>query len=216
MSGLILHGPAYSAYVRIARLVLEEIGAPYRLVEVDIFAKESLPADYADRHPFSKAPAFEHDGFRLFETEAIVTYALDVFGGHALVPDRPRDRARGVQLMRIMDHYVYPRLVWGVYVEEMDRGRAGQLTGEEIERARHALAVVDALAGYPFLVGDRLSLADLWALPMLIYARLAPTGRALVGQFPRLEAWLERMSHLPSVRATRYPLEVLPGGDGPA
>ena len=159
MDGVTLHGPAYSAYVRIARLALEELGVPYDLVEVDIFDRDSWPPDYRERHPFGKVPAFEHDGFRLFETDAIVSYVIDVFDGRQLYPDLPRERARAVQIMRVMDSYAYPRLVWGVFVEETEKGRAGQLTGEELERARHTLAVVDRLASAPFLAGDRLCLA---------------------------------------------------------
>jgi len=208
-----LHGPAYSAYVRIARMALEEIGVPYDLVEVDIFAAERVPPDYGERHPFGKVPAFEHDGFRLFETDAIVSYVVDVFAGRQLYPDQPRERARAVQIMRVMDNYAYRRLVWGVYVEETERGRAGQLTAEEMDRARHTLAVIDGLAGKadPFLVGDRPSLADLWALPMLTYLRLAPAGPALLAGVPRLSAWLDRVSLRPSAVATRFPREL--GGD---
>ena len=48
-----LYGAQYSVYPRIARLVLEECGVPYSLVEVDIFGAEGeLPADYLRRHPF--------------------------------------------------------------------------------------------------------------------------------------------------------------------
>jgi glutathione S-transferase len=207
MGGVTLHGPAYSAYVRIARLVLEELGVPYELVEVDIFDRDSWPPDYGERHPFGKVPAFEHDGFRLFETDAIVSYVVDVFDGRRLHAERPRERARAVQIMRVMDSYAYPRLVWGVFVEETEKGRAGQLTGEEIERARHTLTVVDRLASGPFLAGDRLGLADLWTLPMLTYLRLAPSGPDLLAEVPQLGAWLDRVSVRPSAVATRFPRE---------
>ncbi len=207
MGSVTLHGPAYSAYVRIARLALEETGVPYDLVEVDIFDRNSWPPDYGERHPFGKVPAFEHDGFRLFETDAIVSYVVDVFDGGKLIADRPRERARAVQIMRVMDNYAYPRLVWGVFVEETEKGRAGQLTGEELERARHTLAAIDRLASGPFLAGDRLGLADLWALPMLTYLRLAPAGPALLDEVPALGAWLDRVSLRPSALATRYPRE---------
>ena len=60
-----LHGAAYSVYVRIARLALEEKGVAYRLDEVDIFAEGGTDAAHRRRHPFGKIPAFEHDGFGL-------------------------------------------------------------------------------------------------------------------------------------------------------
>ena len=208
-----LFGAAYSVYVRIARLVMEEAGMPYDLVEIDVFSKDDLPTDYAARHPFGKIPAFEHDGYRLFETDAIAQYVIGVSGNQDLIPKAPRERSRAFQIMRIMDHYAYPFLVWGVFVEELERGRSERLEADEIERARNVLAVLDSLMEPPFLVGDRLSLADLWAAPMFAYLCLAPTGKELLAGFPGLQAWLELMLARPSLRATRYPVERESGGE---
>src|SRR3989304_3391053 len=106
-----LYGAAYSVYVRIARMALEEARVPYTLVGVDIFTPETVPSGYADRHPVGKIPAFEHDGFRLFETDAIATYVVDLSDDKQLVPADARSHARMLQIMRIMDNYAYPRLV---------------------------------------------------------------------------------------------------------
>jgi glutathione S-transferase len=46
------------------------------------------------RHRFGKIPAFEHAGFRLYETGAITRYVDEAFPGPRLQPDDPRDRAR--------------------------------------------------------------------------------------------------------------------------
>jgi glutathione S-transferase len=203
-----LFGATYSVYVRIARLALEEVGAPYDLVEVDIFAKDKVPADYAERHPFGRIPAFEHDGFRLFETDAIVGYIVESFGGAALVPGGARERARMRQIMRIADNYAYRALVWGIYVEEAERDRSGRLEPAELDRARTCLHVLEELAGTDFLVDGGVTLADLWLQPMLCYLDLAPAGRALLRERPKLEAWLARWQQRPSAAATRFPAEL--------
>ncbi|HEV8388623.1 MAG TPA: glutathione S-transferase family protein [Dongiaceae bacterium] len=207
MNRVTLFGASYSVYVRIPRLVLDEIGVPYDLVEIDIFAKDGVPADYGERHPFGRIPAFEHDGFRLFETDAIVGYILDRFGDHGLLPGDVQERARMRQIMRIMDNYGYQALVWGIYVEEMERDRAGRLQPDELERARKCLNVIEALAAPVFLVGAHLTLADLWVLPMLSYLKLAPSGRAMLREVPKLGAWLDRMQERSSVQVTRFRAE---------
>lgn len=206
MGQVTLFGAAYSVYVRIARLAMEEAGMPYDQIEIDVFSKDGLPADYTARHPFGKIPAFEHDGFSLFETDAIAQYAVGVSGNRILMPETPRERSRVIQIMRIMDNYAYPSLVWGVFVEEVERGRP--IGPDEIERARNVLAVLDGLMEESFLVGDSLTLADLWAAPMFAYFRLSPTGKTLLAGFPRLQAWLARMLVRPSLVATRYPAEL--------
>lgn len=207
MRDVTLYGADYSVYVRIARMVLEEARVPYTLVEVDIFTPETVPPDYAERHPFGKIPAFEHDGFRLFETDAIAAYVVDLSHDKNLVPTDAQAHARMVQIMRIMDNYAYPKLVWGIFVEEVERGRAGKLNDAEIESARRTLAVLDGLAGDRYLVGAHLTLADLWAFPMLSYLRLAPTGQKLMAQFPKIATWMETIGRRPSAQATRFPRE---------
>lgn len=207
MSEVTVYGACYSVYVRIVRLVLEEIRIPYELIEIDIFSKYSLPADYASRHPFGRIPAFEHAGFRLFETDAIAGYILDRFGDGGLLPGDVRQRARMRQIMRIMDNYAYPWLVWGIYVEEIERDRLGRLSAEELERAGKCLAVLNDLAGDEHMTGTQLSLADLWALPMLAYLDLAPAGHRLLQERPKLSAWLARMRLRPAAVATRFAAE---------
>jgi glutathione S-transferase len=210
MSQVTVFGASYSVYVRIVRLVLEETRTPYELVEIDIFAKDSVPADYASRHPFGRIPAFEHDGLRLFETDAIAGYILERFGDGGLLPADVVHRARMLQIMRIMDNYAYPWLVWGVYVEEMERDRLGQLAAEELERAGKCLTVLSELAGDEYMAGTQLSLADLWALPMLAYLDLAPAGHRLLQAAPKLSAWLARMRLRPAAMATRFAAEQKP------
>jgi glutathione S-transferase len=204
MSQVTVFGASYSVYVRIVRLVLEETRVPYELVDIDIFSKDSLPADYASRHPFGRIPSFEHDGFRLFETDAIAGYILERFGDGGLLPADVTHRARMRQIMRIMDNYAYPWLVWGIYVEEMERDRLGRLAAEELERAGKCLQVLSDLAADEYMAGTQLSLADLWALPMLAYLDQAPAGHRLLQGVPKLSAWLARMRLRPAVAATRF------------
>lgn len=83
-----LFGADYSVYVRIVRLVLAEKGIDYDLVPVDIFAESGPPPGYLDRHPFGRIPAFEHEGFRLYETGAIARYIDEAFPGISLQPPK--------------------------------------------------------------------------------------------------------------------------------
>jgi len=208
MNNVTLYGATYSVFTRIARLVLEEVGVGYRLVEIDIFDPDALPASYLERHPFGKIPAFEHEGFCLFETDAIARYVIESAGGNALVPETAAARARMTQVQRIADNYAYPVLVWGVYVEET-RG-SGPLAAETVEQAHKVLAVLEELWEGPFFLGEGLSLADLWLAPVLALFRCTPTGRALLSEFPELESWLQRLQARPSMQATRFPPELAP------
>jgi glutathione S-transferase len=199
--------------VRIARLALVEKGVAYRLEEVDIFAEGGPPADYLARHPFGRIPAFEHDGFRLYESGAITRYVDEAFPGPALQPAAPKARARVNQAISILDSYAYRTLVWDIYVERMRAAENGRVSDEAriaaaLPRAETCLGALEALmAEGPWLAGAALSLADLHAAPIFAYAVLAPEGRDLLARHDPLRRWWEGMARRPSMGATRSPLE---------
>ena len=67
----------------------------------------------------------------------------------------------------------------------------------------HQLALLDkALGASPFLAGDRLSLADLFLLPMLFYLRMQPEYAALAPRCKAVGGWYDRMAARPSFAAT--------------
>ncbi|HEY8015065.1 MAG TPA: glutathione S-transferase family protein [Dongiaceae bacterium] len=209
----ILFGAAYSVYVRIARLALAEKGVAYRLAEIDIFAEGGPPAEYAARQPFGRIPAFEHDGFRLYESGAITRYVDEAFAGPPLQPQDPRERARVNQILSILDSYAYRTLVWDIYIERMRAAENGRVSDEAriaaaLSRAETCLGALEALmADAPWLAGPALTLADLHAAPIFAYGMMAPEGRALVARHGAIQDWWERMARRPSMAATRFPRE---------
>jgi len=207
LSSLVLHGFRYSVYVRIARLTLAEKGVAYEQVEVNPFAPD-LPASHLELHPFGRVPALVHEGFALYETGAITRYIDRVFPGPALQPIDPRALARLDQIVAVVDSYAYWPLVRQVFSQRVFRPRLGQ-PGDDGEIARgmaaapKVLAALEALASADaFLVGPRLSLADLHLGAMLAYFVQAPEGAALLPDYPRLAAWWTRLATRPSFGAT--------------
>ncbi|HSR73041.1 MAG TPA: glutathione S-transferase N-terminal domain-containing protein, partial [Kiloniellales bacterium] len=74
MDDPIVYGPGFSTYTRSARLALEEKAVAYHLEEINILEGAGQTPEHLARQPFGKVPAFEHDGFRLYETAAIMRY----------------------------------------------------------------------------------------------------------------------------------------------
>jgi glutathione S-transferase len=212
----IVFGAAYSVYVRTVRLTLQEKGVGYRLDEIDVFTPGGPPRDYVEqRHPFGRIPAFEHAGFRLYETGAITRYVDAAFVGPPLQPADPRACARMNQIIGVLDNYAYRTLVWDVFVERVRASAQGREPDEAriaaaLPKAEICLrALADLMGESPYLAGRELTLADLYAAPMFIYFRMAAEGAALVRQMPTLDAWLAEIDQRASVAATRSPLEPL-------
>lgn len=78
-----------STYVRTVRLLLEEAGADYNLIGVDIFNGENKSAEYLAKNPFDKVPTLEVDGELLYETTAITDYLDTVLAGNKFSPSNP-------------------------------------------------------------------------------------------------------------------------------
>ncbi|MBI3708327.1 MAG: glutathione S-transferase family protein [Proteobacteria bacterium] len=209
----IVFGAAYSVYVRIARLALEEKGVAYRLVEIDVFGTAGLGADYLQRQPFGRIPAFEHDGFRLYETGAISRYVDEAFPGPAVQPRTPKGRARVNQIISILDNYAYRTLVWDIFVERVRGPANGRIADEAriaaaLPRAQTCLRAIEELMdGGAFLAGPALTLADLHAAPMFAYFRRAAEGADLLARHAALARWWAAMAGRASLAATRSPLE---------
>ncbi len=70
---------------RIARWMLEEIGAPYE-VQIMGYGAEMKGADYRAINPMGKVPALVHDGRVVTETAAICAYLADAFPDAGLAP----------------------------------------------------------------------------------------------------------------------------------
>jgi len=208
-----LYGAAYSVYVRAARLALVEKGVDHTLVEVDIFGG-AVPDWYASLHPFGRIPAFEHDGFRLYEAAAIMRYVDEAFAGPPLLPAPnslagARGRARAAQIAGLIDAYLYRPLIWDLYVERCDLAEEGRAADEAkiaaaLPKVATCFAAIEELMGAqgPYLLGAQVTLADLHLAPMISLGRRAAEGAALLARHPRLGAWWEVMRARPSLAAT--------------
>lgn len=210
MARPIVYGPATSPYVWSARLALAEKGVAHELVEVMPSGFRTEP--HLSRHPFGKVPAFEHDGFALYETQAIMRYVDEAFPAAPLQPIELHPFARMNQIMGIVDSYLGPSLVGGVLFPRIVAPRLGLPTDEKkvaasLPQVKHCLTEIARLAGdEEFLTGDTVTLADLMAVTPLCYFKKFPDGAAQLAELPALAAWVGRMEARQSLQVTRPPV----------
>jgi glutathione S-transferase len=209
MARPIVYGPALSTYVWSARLALAEKGVAHELVEVGFDEHRREP--HVLRHPFAKVPAFEHDGFALYETQAILRYIDEGFPVAPLQPTDLHQFARMNQIMGIVDAYVWPSIAGGILFNRVLAPRFGLPVDEgavaaAMPRARLCLAEIARLMGeQPYLVGERVSLADLMVIPLLYYFGRLPEGEVAIAEHPTLRPWIARMEGRQSFQVTKPP-----------
>ncbi|MEQ8968045.1 MAG: glutathione S-transferase family protein [Azospirillaceae bacterium] len=208
MSDPIVYGPAYSTYVRSARLALEEKPVGYTLEHVGMLEGKHAEEPHASRHPFAKVPAFEHDGFTIFESGAILRYVDQVFPGASLTPADARRAARMNMVMGIVDNYGYPailgKIVWQRLVEPM-LGREGdpKIVEEGLPMAGKALSVIADIKGDDaWLAGPDISLADLHLAPIMAYLSATPEAEGLLAPHPGLKDWWQAIAARDSMLRT--------------
>ncbi|AXF06511.1 glutathione S-transferase family protein [Paraburkholderia graminis] len=195
-----VYGVAWSVYVRIVRLALEEKQVKYDLVEVDVFAETGVPKEHLTRHPFGRIPASEHNGFHLYETGAIVRYIDDAFPGCKLQPTDPKARAQVNQIVGILDAYAYQTLIWDIYVERVVATRDGRLANEQkiaaaLPRATVCLSELNRLMDdQEFLIGGGVTFADLYAAPIFACFMQTPEAASLMEGFEKLIYWWQRFA----------------------
>jgi len=86
------HNPKSRA--QMARWMLEEVGAPYRIVPIDFDKGENRTPSFLALNPMGKLPTIVHRDTVVTETAAIITYLADAFPAAGLAPP-PGDAARG-------------------------------------------------------------------------------------------------------------------------
>lgn len=210
MTRIELIGLRISVYTRIARLALEEKHVDYQLSEVDIFAENGPPESYLEQHPFGTIPCLRQGDFVLYETGAISRYIDEAHVGPGLQPEQVGPRARMNQIISVLDNYAYRPMVWDVYVQRIALPEGGGQPDEStiesgLGKSRLVLRQLEGWCGdQDFLTGKSLTLADLYAYPMLLYLSQTGEGAELLRDTPRVRAWMERMQVRPSVQATRF------------
>jgi len=207
MARPIVYGPAGSTYVWSTRLALAEKGVAHDLVDVPFGAHREEP--HLSRHPFGKVPAFEHDGFALYETQAILRYIDEGFPVAPLQPTDLHEFARMSQIMGIVDAYAWPAIASGIVFNRMLAPRLGLPVNEEavaeaVPRARLCLSEFARLMGErQFMARERISLADLMVVPLLYYLARVPEGVAPLAEHPSLRAWMRRIEDRQSFQVTK-------------
>ena len=202
-----VYGFPRSTFVQIARLVLTHKDVPYTFEDLEpVMGK---PPHLA-LHPFNRVPILRHGDFTLYETHAIVGYLDEVFEQARLTPREPRARARMNQWIAVVDHYVYPYMIYHITHERLVFPELGIASDEKVvahalPRVELGLGVIERELshGRDYLLGAELTLADFFMLPSTFAFSLTEEGRTLYPKFPAFSRWRERMESLPTTKKLR-------------
>jgi glutathione S-transferase len=184
----------YSPNTRAAStlILLEELGAAFELVVLDMKAGEQRKAQYLGVNPLGKVPAIVHDGALVTEQGAIFLYLADLFSEAGLAP-AIGDPLRGPYLRWMV--YYGSCFEPGIVDRSMKRDPAPPSTSPYGDFDTMWNTVVAQIRKGPYLLGDRLTAADiLWGI-----ALRWTTMFKLVPDLPEVAEYIARIAARPSV-----------------
>jgi len=210
---VVLHGPAWSAYTRIVRLVLEEKDICYVLREVD-FSDGVMPEEHFKLHPFGKVPVLTHKEYVIYETAAICRYLDVAFEGLQLQPTNAHKQGRMAQIIAIVDSYLSDDVRMGYVSELLINPMLGfksdsERASESAVRIGHAFDSIERLLeGDQYLAGNMITLADFHLVPLIDYLEMTPDGAKIIGARSKIQEWWISMKTRTSVITTAPDLTV--------
>ncbi|HEX5458772.1 MAG TPA: glutathione S-transferase family protein [Steroidobacteraceae bacterium] len=175
-----------------ARWMLQELGIDFEAVTVSLPAGEHRSPQYLQINPAGKVPTLVDGDLTLTESGAIVLYLAEKYPDRGFMPRDPRERAE-----------VYRWMLFAITELEQPLWRIARHTTlyaeherlpAEVALARRdftAMAAVleNHMTGRTFVAADRVSAAD-----FIVAYTLDWGGEAgLLGEFPALRAYVERM-----------------------
>jgi glutathione S-transferase len=170
-------------------IALIEAGLPYKLVRVDRGKQTEDGRDFRTINPKGYLPALElDDGIILTENLAILAYIAHQAG--ALLPEEGVDRWRALEATSFMTTEFHGnfRPFFHHDATQAERAKARKLL------VKHFATIAEQLGDRPFLVGDRMTIADPYLVVMLMWA-----GKNEIEVPERLTSYLAQITKMPSV-----------------
>jgi len=190
-----LYGNSTSGNCWKPAMMLHARGLPFRWIEVDILKGESRTPEFLRLNPNGRVPLLVFpDGRILAESNAML---LHLGEGSAWIPTDPYLRAKMYEWL-FFEQYSHEPYIATVRFWVKEAGKAEekkQEIAERVPKGYAALGVMEkALAGSPFLAGERPTLAD---IALYAYTHVAPQGGFSLERYPGIRVWLGRVATLP-------------------
>jgi glutathione S-transferase len=209
MSEFIVHNIPGSPFGRAVLATLAEKRAEYRLEPVAPGTMKSEP--HISRHPFGRVPVLDHDGFVIYETQAILRYLDRVLPKPALTPAAPKAAALMDQVMNVCDWYLFQGVNNVIAFHRVVGPRLMGLTPDEaaIAEAMPKAHIVfkelsHLLGGKNYFAGEEVSLADIHVATQLDFLAMTPEWKPLTATVSNLVRWLDRMNERASFKTTTW------------
>ncbi len=165
--------------------ILEELGIPYKVIDVDLKERKHLHPEFLKINPSGRVPVVSVDGMIVSERPAICVLLADRFGYGTMAP-KIESKDRGAYLKWL----VYATAVIDPAIAVEASNLKGPLQHTTWDTAKDAVDILgQTLEGQNWLLGEPFTAADVLIGSVVTMARLndlLPESRVLDGYIERL------------------------------
>jgi glutathione S-transferase len=176
--------------------VAERLRLTHEWVETSVLGGETRTPEFLALNPAGQVPTVVlSDGRVLAQSNAIMLHLAE---GSALIPTDAYDRARMLEWL-FWEQYSHEPYVAVARFQLTYLGWPREsLDAKLFEKGHAALARLETqLSMTPFLIGERLTLAD---IALVAYTRVAHEGGFDLAPYPAIRAWVVRMEYALNIR----------------
>jgi glutathione S-transferase len=186
---LVIYGDARSGNCLKVKWTAQRLGIPFEWRDVDIMTGYTRTPEFLAVNPAGQVPAvILQDGRPLAQSNAVILHLAE---GSDLVPSDPYQRAKMLEWLFWEQYSHEPTIAVARFQMAFLGQRRDQLDARLIQRGWAALERLElGLKSTPYLVGERLTLAD---VSLVAYTRWAHEGGFDLQPYPLVRAWVARV-----------------------
>jgi glutathione S-transferase len=204
MAEYTLHCFAQSGNAYKAALMLRLAGADWAPRYVDYFGGQTRSPEYRGLNVMGEVPVLEHGEVRLAQSGVILDYLAETLGRYG-----PADAAERREILRWLlwdNHKLTSYTATYRFLRTFAKAPEPAVLAEFRRRAEAAWGVLDThLSGRRYVVGDRLTIADLSLAGYLFWPEEIGVDW---GAYPAIRDWLARLAAEPR---WVHPYALMPG-----
>lgn len=187
--GVRIYGDSISGNCLKVKWTADLVGLSYDWIETDVLTGETRTPAFLALNPAGQVPLIIlADGRPLAQSNAIILHLAE---GSPLIPADSYERAKMFEWLFWEQYSHEPYVAVARFQVKYLGNPVASLDAKLVERGLAALQrLEDALADGDFLVGERVSLAD---VALVAYTRWAGEGGFDLGGFPNLRGWIGRV-----------------------
>jgi glutathione S-transferase len=185
---------------RRVQLALEELGVQYEYVNVDLSKAEQKAESYVALNPNARVPTLVDGDFVLWESHAINEYLAGKYPEKRLGGESPAERGEIAKWCFLNAAHFGPAnaKVFQHTMRLPEDQRLPRLVEEGRTEGNRVLALLDqALAGKEWLVGGRITLADIALVPTVAFTPMLGFD---LSKLANVNAWLARIKARPAAK----------------